>query len=168
MIPITMEIATIISNRFSYINGLTFETIIYIISALSIIFLIVSFIVSALFIMAQQRLVRNFSRVNKIPQINNIWLWSQLIPIWSYIALVIAANKLNDQNDIYIRSNNKKKGPFKVNYIYWYVSLVVLTLIPILSIIAGLANFIIFILVWANINKASKILIKENNESANN
>ena len=161
-----------ISNFFANngIGNISPEVLLYILAGLIILLLITALLTSVFFILAQQKLVKRFSLVNDTAKISSLWLWSQLIAIWSYIALIVTANYLKQQDDIFInKSQNAEKGShFKVSYSYWYVGSIVLTIIPSISIIAGLVNMIMFVVVWVNISKTTKFLIKTSRKTIHN
>ena len=163
-----MEISTLFANN--GIGNISPEMLLYTLAGLIILLLITALLTSVFFILAQQKLVKRFSLVNDTSRISSLWLWSQLIPIWSYIALIVTANHLKQQDDTFInKSQNKEKGSnFKASYSYWYVGSIVLTMIPSISIIAGLVNMIMFVVVWTNISKSTKFLIKTSHKTTHN
>ncbi|AXH30705.1 hypothetical protein CGC45_04465 [Francisella opportunistica] len=96
---------------------------------------------------------------NNTPKIHNAWLWTQLIPIWTYIALLVTAIKLDEQCKIYQNKYTKKLN-FKARFVYWYIGLTILNLVPILNIVTIIASLVLFIVVWTNISKTTKELSK--------
>ncbi|MED7788837.1 hypothetical protein [Francisella sp. 19X1-34] len=120
-----------------------------------VILTITSIIVSGLFILSQQKLAKNLAKINNSEKIHPAWLWTQLIPIWSSIAFVVTAVKLDEQVKKYNIDYNQKLK-FKASLVYWYVGFLILGLIPIVNIIAGIINFFIFIIIWSNISSSSK------------
>lgn len=67
------------------INSISPETMMLIIQICAVALIITSLIVSVLFILSQQKLAKALFTVNSAEQIYPAWLWTQLIPIWSYI-----------------------------------------------------------------------------------
>ncbi|MED7818451.1 MULTISPECIES: hypothetical protein [unclassified Francisella] len=120
---------------------------------------IVSIIVSGLFILSQQKLVKNLAKANNNQKIHPAWLWTQLIPIWSSIAFVVTAVKLDEQIKLYTLKYSEKLK-FKASLVYWYIGFVILGLIPVINILAGLINIFIFITIWSNISSSSKQIQK--------
>ncbi|MEY8767410.1 hypothetical protein [Francisella philomiragia] len=136
------------------------ETIMLIIQICIVALIITSLIVSVLFILSQQKLAKALVTVNSGEQIHPAWLWTQLIPIWSYIALVVTAVKLDEQIKLY-NQTHEKKLKFKASLVYWYVGLTLLNVVPVINIIVGIATIVIFIIIWANITKSAKIITVE-------
>ena len=162
-----MEIAALFTH--DGIGNISPEMLLYMLAGLIVLLFITVLLTSVFFILAQQKLIKRFRIVNHdAPQINILWLWSQLIPIWSYIALIVTANHLKQQDAIFYKVQNKEKGRFKVNYTYLYVGSIILTMIPPISIIASLVNMVMFVVVWANISKTTKVLIKESRKTTHN
>lgn len=128
----------------------------------SLVFLVLSLVVTILFIMSQKKLADKFQNINETDKISSVWLWTQLIPLWGYIALVVTAVKLDEQNKIYAKNKGIEKGPFKVSYVYWYVGMILASLIPVINIITIVANLVLFIFVWVNISKSAKALSNTN------
>ncbi|AJI56320.1 putative membrane protein [Francisella philomiragia] len=133
------------------------ETMMLIIQICIVALIITSLIVSVLFILSQQKLAKALVTINSSEQIHPAWLWTQLIPIWSYIALVVTAVKLDEQTKLY-NQTHEKQLKFKASLIYWYVGLTLLNLVPVINIIVGIATIVIFIIIWANITKSCKVI----------
>lgn len=125
-----------------------------------VIITVLSIVVSCLFILSQQKLAKNLRRINNTSKIHPAWLWTQLIPIWSYIALVVVAVKLDDQIKIY-QSKHNKTLKFKGVLVYWYVGLTILSLIPLINIATTIISLILFVLIWSNITKTTKQIIEK-------
>ncbi|WP_432773794.1 hypothetical protein [Francisella salimarina] len=141
-------------------NSISPETMMLIIQICAVVLIITSLIVSVLFILSQQKLAKALVTVNSGEQIHPAWLWTQLIPIWSYIALVVTAVKLDEQTKLY-NQTHEKKLKFKASLVYWYVGLTLLNIVPVINIIVGIATIVIFIIIWANITKSTKIITVE-------
>lgn len=139
------------------INSISPETMMLIIQICIVALIITSLIVSVLFILSQQKLAKALVTINSGEQIHPAWLWTQLIPIWSYIALVVTAVKLDEQTKLY-NQTHEKKLKFKASLVYWYVGLTLLNVVPVINIIVGIATIVIFIIIWANITKSTKVI----------
>lgn len=139
------------------VNSISPETVMLIIQICTVALIITSVVVSILFILSQQKLAKALVTANSDEQIHLAWLWTQLIPIWSYIALVVTAVKLDEQTKLYNKTHPKKLK-FKASLVYWYVGLSLLNIVPVINIIAGIATIVIFIIIWANITKSTKII----------
>ncbi|MBK2106711.1 hypothetical protein IB684_07005 [Francisella philomiragia] len=138
-------------------NSISPETMMLIIQICIVALIITSLIVSVLFILSQQKLAKALVTINSGEQIHPAWLWTQLIPIWSYIALVVTAVKLDEQTKLY-NQTHEKKLKFKASLVYWYVGLTLLNVVPVINIIVSIATIVIFIIIWANITKSTKII----------
>ena len=141
-------------------NSISPETMMLIIQICIVVLIITSLIVSVLFILSQQKLAKALVTINSGEQIHPAWLWTQLIPIWSYIALVVTAVKLDEQTKLY-NQTYEKKLKFKASLVYWYVGLTLLNVVPVINVIVGIATIVIFIIIWANITKSAKIITVE-------
>ncbi|MEY8714429.1 hypothetical protein AB9G26_03980 [Francisella philomiragia] len=139
------------------INSISPETMMLIIQICIVALIITSLIVSVLFILSQQKLAKALVTINSSEQIHPAWLWTQLIPIWSYIALVVTTVKLDEQTKLY-NQTHEKKLKFKASLVYWYVGLTLLNVVPVINIIVGIATIVIFIIIWANITKSTKVI----------
>lgn len=138
-------------------NNLSPEMLMQLLSFGLIIIVIISFIVSVMFIMSQQKLVRKLSQKDQEFVINKAWLWTQLIPVWSYIALVIVTIKIDEQIKIHNKTSNTKLK-FKATTVYWYVGLTFLSFVPLLNFLTTIVSLILFIIVWSNISQTTKQL----------
>ncbi|MEY8872547.1 hypothetical protein AB9G23_08995 [Francisella philomiragia] len=138
-------------------DSITPETMMLIIQICIVALIITSLIVSVLFILSQQKLAKALITINSGEQIHPAWLWTQLIPIWSYIALVVTAVKLDEQTKLY-NQTHEKKLKFKASLVYWYVGLTLLNVVSVINIIVGIATIVIFIIIWANITKSTKVI----------
>ncbi|BAK72236.1 MAG: hypothetical protein AB7S49_01895 [Arcobacter sp.] len=108
------------------------------------------------FLLSLNKLV-NVMRVDGLPQtfISKIWVWSQVIPFWGFIALIV----FNIKADTASRAlESEFKLPFKeIKYpatIGWIVILGLLyTWIPILGALVLLVCMILF---WIKVSSTSK------------
>lgn len=108
------------------------------------------------FMLSLNRLV-NVVRTDNLSQtfINKVWVWTQIIPIWGFIALIV----FNIKADAAVRAlETKFQMPFKtISYpatLGWVVILGALySWIP---IIGTLALFVFMILFWVKVVKTSK------------
>ena len=138
-------------------NNLSPKMLMQLLSFGLIIMVVISLIVTVMFIMSQQKLVRKLSQKDQEFVINKTWLWTQLIPIWSYIALVIVTIKIDEQ----VKNHNETcntKLKFKATTVYWYVGLTFLSFVPLLNFLTTIVSLILFIIVWSNISQTTKQL----------
>ncbi|AXH13158.1 hypothetical protein [Halarcobacter bivalviorum] len=84
----------------------------------------------------------------KLIKINPFWLWSQLIPFWSFIAIPITLIKINKQL-------KKIENFYKATYswIWFFTSILSIFFAPILIL-----NLISFILFYKQLQKVGKTL----------
>ncbi|XSZ47701.1 hypothetical protein ACP8HZ_05175 [Francisella noatunensis] len=89
------------------VNSISPETVMLIIQICTVALIITSVVISILFILSQQKLAKALVTANSAEQIHLAWLWTQLIPIWSYMALVVTAVKLGEQTKLYNQTHEK-------------------------------------------------------------
>ncbi|AIT08701.1 hypothetical protein LO80_01075 [Candidatus Francisella endociliophora] len=143
-------------------NSVSPEALSLIIELSFVTLIIASFAVSVMFILSQQRLARILAKQNGSYKIHGAWLWTQLLPLWSYIALVVVAVKLDDQIKIY-QSKHNQTLKFKGVLVYWYVGLTILNLVPLINIATTIISLVLFIIIWSNIAKTTKQLLEKDN-----
>ena len=142
-------------------NQLSPDTIIYIIEISSVVLIFASFVISVMFILTQQKLNNVLAEKNEVPKIHGVWFWTQLLPLWSYIALIVVAIKLDEQIKKY-QNNYYKNLKFKRVTVYWYVGFTVLNFIPVINILTTILSMILFIIIWSNMSKTTKQILGEN------
>ena len=98
---------------------------------------------------------------------NSVWIWTQIIPLWSIIAIPVTLIKLNNQFKTYIQENNiQNHSTLKVyNNIWgwvWFGGSVISIIFQPFALIA-IIGLIVF---WIHINSVRKSLIIINNEES--
>jgi len=125
-------------------------------AGLGFLILIIPFLIWIGFLLSLNKLV-NIVRVESYPQtqISKIWVWTQVIPLWGFIALIV----FNIKADAAVRSiENIYNMPFKsIGYpatIGWIVILGILyTWIP---VVGALVLIICMIMFWLKVVSTSK------------
>jgi len=115
------------------------------------IIVIVGIVIKCLYISSQQKLANALTDSNQTPRISGAWLWTQLIPLWSIVALIVTMVKLTTESQINQTRNNLDKPIFSATLCYTYLVLGVLSIIPVLGAILGLVSFVIWIVFWVKI-----------------
>ncbi|MBK2268301.1 hypothetical protein [Francisella philomiragia] len=89
------------------------------------IFLLIGLAISIVLIVGQLNLAEAFAKANNTPKINSAYFWLQIlpIPIVSFIVMIVAFVKLDEQNNIFKEKYNVKKIIFNINNLWWYVGL---------------------------------------------
>ncbi len=90
----------------------------------------------------------------KLIKSNPFWLWSQLIPFWSFIAIPITLIKINKQLKNYLKQK-RIENFYKVTYswIWFFTSVLSIFFAPLLIL-----NLISFILFYKQLQKVEKTL----------
>lgn len=125
-------------------------------TGLGLLVLLIPFLIWVGFMLSLNNLV-NVIRTDGLPQtfVSKIWVWTQIIPIWGFIALIV----FNIKADTAVRAlESDLKLPFKqIKYpatIGWIVILGVLyAWIP---VVGTLALIICMILYWVKVSSTSK------------
>jgi heme/copper-type cytochrome/quinol oxidase subunit 2 len=128
------------------------EVMIVILLALIVVF----FAVGVLFIMSQKKLSNSLTNANDTPKIHGAWFWTQLIPLWNIIALVVSQVKVNGQYKIFMQNHSSESVGYSINLLYWYLGLSFVGMIPIIGVLASLASMVVFLIFWSKMSKATK------------
>lgn len=118
-------------------------------------FFVVWIIVSIFFIMAQNKLIDAFGKTNNTPPISKVWTWTQLIPLWSIVALIMSITKFSAEYKTYVAKYGEASKPYNPTWGWivigsWAVSLV--------FGLAGIVMFAFWIVYWVNIAGATKAI----------
>ena len=109
-----------------------------------------------LYIISQNKLIDILKIDNLKFKTHKLWTWTQVVPIWSFIAQIVAIVKMTDQYKVYIRENNIKPdaiSEYKPLWGWLFVGFSIFSMIiPFLAIIA----FIFWIIYWINISSTTK------------
>ncbi len=118
--------------------------------------IIVFFAVGVLFIISQQKLANSLTNANDTPKIHSAWFWTQLIPLWNIIALLVSQVKVNEQYKIFIQNHSSESVGYSINMLYWCLGLSLVGIIPIIGVLSSLASMVVFVIFWSKMSKATK------------
>lgn len=123
--------------------------------AMVLIFFVVWLIVSLLFIMSQNKLIDALAHGSSSMPISKVWTWTQLIPVWSIVALIVSIVKLSAAYKEYVAKHGESSKPYNPTWGWimigsWVISLV---FAPV-----GFVMFIFWIIYWVNIAGAHKAI----------
>ncbi len=118
--------------------------------------LILFIIIYILYIISQNKLIDTLKTDDDKFKTHTFWTWTQLIPLWSFVAQVVALVQMTDQYEVFIKENNIKPSEISEYKPIWgWFSIgasVLSSLLPSLFIIAiGL-----WIVYWVNISSTTK------------
>lgn len=54
-------------------------------------------VVTILFLLAQSKFVKSMNTSNEFNNTSAAWIWTQLIPIWNFVAIPVTLLKINKQ-----------------------------------------------------------------------
>lgn len=121
------------------------------------------FVVTIFFVLSQNKLVDAYAEANNTQPISKIWTWTQLIPLWSIVALLVSIIKFSEE-----KQNFKTKyGVVQSQYNpilgwsvvgAWFFSMI----IPFIGIVA----FPLWIVYWVNVSSASKSVLQAINNNS--
>ena len=139
------------------VNG---EDTVFAAFGLVVVAFIVMFAITIFFLISQSSFAKSMRLKNRDKETSGIWIWTQLIPIWNFIAIPVTLIKLNEQFNTYILENNLLNSSTIKSYNntwgwVWYIGSVVSIFIP----FAGLISFIGVIGFWIHISNIRKSLI---------
>lgn len=117
-------------------------------------------IVWVFFIISQNNLIDAMSaKDSSVEPVSKAWTWTQLIPIWSIVALAVSIAKINAQHQEYVQHNGASAKPFNAMWGWAYlISVVVSSFLPFLGVVA----LVFLILYWVNIVGATKSIMLGN------
>lgn len=120
---------------------------------------IVLFVINIFFLRSQYLFSKSMQLNNKTKEISNIWIWTQLIPLWNFIAILFTLIKLDEHYNEYILENNLLNSSSIIQYNktwgwIWYIGSILTFIIP----FAGLVSLIGLIGFWIHISKVRKSL----------
>ena len=118
--------------------------------------IIIFFATGILFIMSQQKLSNSLTNANDTHKIHSAWFWTQIIPLWNIVALVVSQVKINDQCKIFMQNHNSEGVGYSITLLYLYLGLSVVGMIPIIGVLASIASLVVFIVFWVKMSKATK------------
>lgn len=116
-------------------------------------FFIVISVVTIIFLVSQHAFAKSMQTSVYMKNTNPGWIWTQLIPIWSFVAIPVTLLKLNEQFKQYVTENNFTANEHLKYYSnvwgwIWYGGTVLGMFVPFFYIISivGLIGFWIHIM----------------------
>ena len=135
-------------------------------AALGIAFVVfaIMFLITIFFLLSQSAFAKSMQTSDQSKNTSRVWIWTQLIPIWSLVAIPVTLIKLNEQFRVFISENslgfdNSIKLYNNVWGWVWFFGTLVSLFIP----FAGLISIIGVIGFWIHINGVRKSLLRVNN-----
>lgn len=122
-------------------------------------FYLLLFIIGIFFLISQSAFAKSMQTSNPLNNTNGVWIWTQLIPIWSLIAIPVTLMKLNAQFKAYMNEHNLQINDVKsYNNTWgwvWFGGIIGSIFFPLLAIVAliGLVGF------WFHISSVKNSLL---------
>jgi len=121
--------------------------------------------VTVLFLLAQSKFVKSMNTSNEFYNTSVVWIWTQLIPIWNFVAIPVTLSKINKQYQFYVEENkiqsNSNIKPYDSLWGWiWFGGSVGSIFVPLLAIVSlvGIIGF------WVHIsNVKSSLVLNTNN-----
>lgn len=139
------------------------------------IFVVISLVINILFLRSVSSFAKSMKLSNSLKETSAVWIWTQLIPMWNYVAIPVSFIKLNEQYKEYVLENSSTEvKTFKPIWGWsYYISLILIivssfleVLIPTLFLIRHflwLVCSIGFIGFWVHISKVRKSIVTSSN-----
>jgi hypothetical protein len=133
------------------------------IMGMGLIMMITMLVVTIFFLLAQSSFIDSIKVENEFNNTGKVWIWTQLIPIWAFIAIPVTLSKAKNQFNIYVRENNLENSSNIKHYDstwgwVWYGGTVVSIFFP----IAGIVSLIGIMGFWLHINSVRKSILMVN------
>jgi heme/copper-type cytochrome/quinol oxidase subunit 2 len=122
-------------------------------------FYLVLLVITIFFLLSQSAFAKSMETSNPMNNTGAVWIWTQLIPLWSLIAIPVTLMKLNAQFKAYMSEHNLQPNDVKAyNNTWgwvWYGGMIGSFIIPFLGIVAlvGLIGF------WFHISSVKNSLL---------
>lgn len=127
-----------------------------------ILFFLVYLAIVIMFLLSQSSFAKAMTTSNPMNNTSGVWIWTQLIPIWSLVAIPVTLLKLNTQFQAYVAENNLTFNDIKMysnvwGWI-WYGSTIASFIFPLFGLVAliGLIGF------WVHISNVKKSILMSN------
>ena len=112
--------------------------------------------ISILYIISQNKLIDILKIDDAKFKTHKLWTWTQLIPIWSFVAQIVTIVKMSDQYKVFIKEKNIKStdiSEYKPLWGWLFIGFSIFSMIiPFFIII----SFLFWIIYWVNINNTRK------------
>jgi len=113
-------------------------------------------IIAILYIISQNKFIDSLKINNSKLETNKVWTWTQLIPIWSIVAQIIALIKMTDQYKNFLIEKNITSSEiteYKPLWGWLFIGFIIISaIIPFASILA----LVFSIMYWVNISNTRK------------
>ncbi|QOP42099.1 hypothetical protein [Sulfurimonas marina] len=123
------------------------------------IFFVINLIITILFLLSQSSFAKAMTTSNPMNNTSGVWIWTQLIPFWSLVAIPVTLLKLNTQFQAFVAEKNLSFTEIKMysnvwGWI-WYGGTIASIFVPVLWVIAlvGLIGF------WVHISNVKKSIL---------
>ncbi len=113
-------------------------------------------VVMLFFILTQNKLIDILKLKNIENTMSKVWTWTQLIPLWVYVAQVLAIIKISEQYESYINENNIKIYKITEYKPLWGWLFLVFGVVSIFMPLLGIVALVFWILYWVNITAVTK------------
>jgi heme/copper-type cytochrome/quinol oxidase subunit 2 len=125
-------------------------------------FLIIYIAIVIFFVKAQNRLIDVLTVNNEHIVTSKVWTWTQLIPLWSYVATGISIVKLTNQFDTFTQEKNIQLDAVNQYKPVWGWLFLGFSVAGALIPLVGLVALVFFIIYWININTVVKAVNNTN------
>jgi heme/copper-type cytochrome/quinol oxidase subunit 2 len=119
-------------------------------------FLIIYIAIVIFFVKAQNRLIDTLEVNNKYIKTGKVWTWTQLIPLWSYVATGVSIAKITNQFDTYVQEKNIQINPSNQYKPVWGWLFLGFSVAGMIIPLVGFVALAFFIIYWININSVVK------------
>ncbi|API87289.1 hypothetical protein [Francisella uliginis] len=120
-----------------------------------LIFFAIYIFISVRYIMSQQSLSNAYSDANQTDKISGAWFWTQLVPLWNMVAIIVCVTKISEQAKTFSK-NTGATAIYNPTLFYCYFGISFLSMIPLIGLVAILASFILWIIFWVNLSSSKK------------
>lgn len=123
------------------------------------VFFIVGIVVTIFFLLAQSSFVDTIQTSNPLVNTSKVWIWTQLIPIWSLIAIPVTLLKINTQFQVFVQEKGYTQSDIKYYTSLWgwiwFGGNIASILIPVMGIVSlvGVIGF------WVHLNSVKKSIL---------
>ncbi|QIW10665.1 hypothetical protein [Francisella sp. LA112445] len=124
-----------------------------------LVFFAIYIFISVRYIMSQQSLSNAYSDANQTDKISGAWFWTQLIPLWNMVAIIVCVTKISEQAKTFSQ-NTGIKATYNPTLFYCYFGISFLSMIPLIGLVAILASFILWIIFWVNLSSSKKQVLE--------
>jgi len=124
-------------------------------------FIIILFIILIiLFINSQNNLIDVLAVEDRSARTSKFWTWSQIVPIWSVIAQIVAIIKITNQYHAFVRENSIFYGEIDEYQPIWGWLYIGFGLASLFFKPFAVIAFIFFIMYWINISRTTKSVMR--------